>query len=278
MKNVFLLNMLQLLLFFVILLHMISMCKTYSQKMKNAAISPDFLRFLVCLFICALLVLVVTMRLQPAVQNVGDEIIPLEPAVEEDSSVNPDDFQKLAVNHARKSDTGLLLYRDEATKDKVVWFYSHITGSETVANAILVNADKNDIPLSLAFALSYVESRYKARAVNHNKNSTVDRGLFQLNSSSFSKLSEEEYFNPDINAKYGLTHLRFCLDTAGNEVAALAMYNAGTVKVKSGSTPQMTLNYVSKIMSYREGLESLFAQEIVAKLETNQPVRLAALN
>ncbi len=258
---------------------MMTICKDYSRKMKNAAINPAFLRFLICLFIFALLTLTVTMKLQTLVQKtVVDEFIQLEPVVEEVSSVDPDDFQKIAVNHAKKTDTGLLLYRDEATRPNVVWFYTHITGSETVANAILENADKNDIPLSLAFALAYVESRYKIRAVNHNKNSTTDRGLFQLNSSSFSKLTEEEYFNPDINAKHGLTHLRFCLDTAGNEVAALAMYNAGTVKVKSGSTPQMTLDYVSKIMSYREGLESLFAQEIVAKHETKQPVRLAALN
>ena len=247
--------------------------------MKNAAINPDFLRFLVALFVCALLVLIVTIKLQPVVQkNADDEIIQFEPAVEEIPSVNHDDFQKLVVNHARKTDAGLLLYRDEATRSRVVWFYNHITGSESVASAILENADKNDIPLSLAFSLAYVESRYKTRAVNHNKNSTTDRGLFQLNSASFSKLSEEECFNPDTNAKHGLTHLRFCLDTAGNEVAALAMYNAGTVKVKSGSTPQMTLDYVSKIMSYREGLESLFAQEVVAKLETSQPVRVAVLN
>ena len=258
---------------------MMTICKDYSRKMKNAAINPAFLRFLICLFIFALLTLTVTMKLQTLVQKtVTDEFIQLEPAVEEVSSVDPDDFQKIAVNHAKKTDTGLLLYRDEAARPNVVWFYTHITGSETVANAILENADKNDIPLSLAFALAYVESRYKTRAVNHNKNSTIDRGLFQLNSSSFSKLTEEEYFNPDINAKHGLTHLRFCLDTAGNEVAALAMYNAGTVKVKSGSTPQMTLDYVSKIMSYREGLESLFAQEVVAKLENSQPVRVAVLN
>ncbi|MBP5792659.1 MAG: hypothetical protein J6W46_03330, partial [Spirochaetaceae bacterium] len=90
------------------------MCKTYSQKMKNAAINPDFLRFLVALFVCALLVLTVTIKLQPAVQkNADDEIIQFEPAVEEIPSVNPDDFQKIAVNHARKTDSGLLLYRDE---------------------------------------------------------------------------------------------------------------------------------------------------------------------
>ena len=53
--------------------------------------------------------------------------------------------------------------------------------------------------------------------------------------------------------------MRFCLDTAGNEVAALAMYNAGTRRVKNGETPQVTLNYVSKIMNYRNGVDDLFA-------------------
>lgn len=258
---------------------MMTICKAYSRKMKNAAVNPNFLRFLICLFVFASLVLFVTLKLQTLFpKTVNEDFISLEPVSEAVPSVDPADFQKIAVSHSKKTDTGLSLYRDEAYKADVVWFYTHVTGSESVTEAILENADKNDIPLSLAFALAYVESRYKTRAVNHNKNSTTDRGLFQLNSSSFSKLSEEECFDPDINARHGLSHLRFCLDTAGNEVAALAMYNAGTVKVKAGSTPQMTLDYVSKIMDYRDGLESLFAQEIVAKLvEPKQPVRVAVL-
>ena len=52
--------------------------------MKNAAINPAFLRFLICLFVFALLTLTVTMKLQTIVQkNVVDEII-LEQVVEED--------------------------------------------------------------------------------------------------------------------------------------------------------------------------------------------------
>lgn len=257
---------------------MMSIYKTFSKKMMKAAVNRNFLKFLLYIFVFAFLTLTIITKLQPVFSSKNaNEIIPLEPAVKVAPAVDPADFQRIAVGHAKKTDIGLSLYRDESSKADVVWFYTHVTGSETVTQAILTNADKNNIPLSLAFALAYVESRYKTRAVNYNKNSTIDRGLFQLNSSSFSKLSEEECFNPEINAKYGLTHLRFCFDTAGNEVAALAMYNAGTVKVKSGSTPQMTLNYVSKIMDYRDGLDSLFEQEIVAKIENKQFVHVAVL-
>ncbi|UKI53636.1 MAG: transglycosylase SLT domain-containing protein [Treponema sp.] len=61
--------------------------------------------------------------------------------------------------------------------------------------AILEEAEKNDIPLSLAFALAYTESHYNVNAVNKNRNSSIDRGLFQLNNRSFPQLKEEDFFN-----------------------------------------------------------------------------------
>ena len=141
----------------------------------------------------------------------------------------------------------------------MVWFYTQITGNAVVADAILTHAEKNDIPLSLAFALAFSESSYNVNAVNKNSNTTIDRGLFQLNNNSFPDLKESDFFDPYVSAKYGLSHLRFCLDYAGNEVAALAMYNAGTNRVRKGETPQVTLNYVSKIINYKNGVDELFS-------------------
>lgn len=118
-------------------------------------------------------------------------------------------------------------------------------------------------------------------AVNKNKNASIDRGLFQLNNRSFPQLAEEEFFDPAVSAKYGMAHLRFCLNVAGNEVSALAMYNAGTTKVRSNNTPQSTLNYVGKIMAYQEKLDRLFADEVLAYYETSRPmngVSVAFLN
>ena len=174
-----------------------------------------------------------------------------------------------ADDYSPEDDEGLALYRQPQSRPAVEWFYTHVTSSREVALAILENADKNDIPLSLAFSLAYVESRFKSNAVNSNTNHTIDRGLFQLNSSSFPKLTEAEFFDPKVSAKYGMSHLRYCMDIAGNDITALAMYNAGTSRVKQNKTPQHTLNYVAKISNYRVHLESKFSTEVLAFYSTN---------
>lgn len=168
------------------------------------------------------------------------------------------------VDFGKQLDVGLELYRALPTRTAVEWFYTNVTGDMDVALAILREADKNNIPLSLAFSLAYTESRYKPRALNKNTNASIDRGVFQLNNKSFPALVEADFFDPYVSAKYGLSHLRFCLDTAGNEVSALAMYNAGTNRVRNNGTPQTTLNYISKIQTYRQGLDNLFVSEVVA--------------
>ena len=70
-------------------------------------------------------------------------------------------FHKKAMEKSNKADVGLSLYRSEISKADVLWFYSHITNNETVTKIILENAEKNNIPLSLAFALAHEESRYQ---------------------------------------------------------------------------------------------------------------------
>ena len=172
-------------------------------------------------------------------------------------------------NLSDKTDMGLAYYRQSASRAAVEWFYTHITGSKDIAQAILTEADKNDIPLSLAFSLAYTESRYNTKAVHNNANNTIDRGLFQLNSNSFPKLTEADFYDPFISSKYGMSHLKFCLNTAGNEVSGLAMYNAGTTRVRSNSTPQTTLNYVGNIMAYQKMLDNLFAQEVITYFDND---------
>lgn len=165
-------------------------------------------------------------------------------------------------------DEALVLYRDAASRKAVEWFYMNVVGNKEISDAILAEADKNDIAPSLAFALAYVESRYKVDAKNVNKNKTIDRGLFQLNSASFPNLTETEFFDPSVSAKHGMAHLRFCMDIAGNEISALAMYNAGTSKVRANNTPQLTLNYIGQIMTCRETIDRLFADKVLSFYDT----------
>ncbi|MDR0473032.1 MAG: lytic transglycosylase domain-containing protein [Treponema sp.] len=158
-----------------------------------------------------------------------------------------------------KQDIILLAYRDAMYRDMVETFFEGICGSRELAETILANASEFDISPALAFSLCWEESRYYYRAVNRkNRNSTVDRGLFQLNNASFPHLKEDDFFDPNTNAWYGLSHLRWCLDHAGTEVAGIAMYNAGTGRVRSGGTPKATLDYISRIINRQREIEELF--------------------
>lgn len=183
----------------------------------------------------------------------------IELASADASGVLGDPLSKIRNSDA---DLSLRLYRSEKTRADVVSFYTDLTGNAEIASVILRYADENNISPSLAFALSWEESRFQPKAVNRNANS-IDRGLFQLNDKAFPHLTENEMFNPDVNARNGLSHLRFCMDQSGNEIAALAMYNAGTTKVKNGNTPKRTLDYVSRILMFREDADRGLLQSVV---------------
>ena len=109
-----------------------------------------------------------------------------EPAVAQIIEEEPeDDFSEDFYDHITEAsferinsneDSGLSLYRQSFSRGAVEKFYSCIARNKDVALAILSEADKNDIPLSLAFALAYTESRYNPEAVNNNVNSSIDRG------------------------------------------------------------------------------------------------------
>jgi soluble lytic murein transglycosylase-like protein len=176
-------------------------------------------------------------------------------------SLHPDEYRDAVLKEKHRYDAMLALYRDRDARDEVVSFFAAVVHSEELARIILERAEEYDVSPSLAAALGWEESRFDPAAVNKNKGS-VDRGLFQLNSKSFPKLAEHEFFDPDLNARYGIAHLRWCLDLGGSEVSGLAMYNAGTTRVRSDSTPKKTLDYVSRVLAFREGLDALFAREV----------------
>ena len=113
-------------------------------------------------------------------------------------ALNQSAFHQEISTKGAQTDSGLEMYRKLISRNAVVSFYEEITGDRDVTLAILEYADLYDIPLSLAFSLAFNESRYKVQAVNGNKNASVDRGLFQLNSQAFPGFSEEDFFNPYI--------------------------------------------------------------------------------
>jgi hypothetical protein len=153
-------------------------------------------------------------------------------------------------------------YLDPESREWVIGFFAQICGSPETAAIILEESERRGLSPALAFALCWEESRYDRMAVNRlNRDGSVDRGLFQLNNASFPKLGEAEFFNPRTNVYYGLAHLRLCLDLGGSEIAALAMYNAGSARVRAGGTPKQTLDYSARILSSRRKIETLFREE-----------------
>lgn len=156
----------------------------------------------------------------------------------------------------------LALYREDVTSQAVKEFFIRLTGSPETALPILYHADRYNVPLSLAFALTWVESRYSVTAVNRNATS-VDRGLWQLNSLSFAHLREEDFFNPDVNSSHGAAYLRRSLDLASDERTALAIYNAGLTRVRRNEIPPSTQRYVERVTGYQHTIEAQFRRYIL---------------
>jgi hypothetical protein len=191
-------------------------------------------------------------------------VVVVVPKIEEETD---DDFSLSAFE--RKNDPVLPYFRNSEYREWVIDFFTSLCSSREIAQAILDNTDEFDVPPALAFALSWEESRFNPRAINRqNRDGSVDRGLFQLNSRSFPDLELAAFFDIKSNARYGVSHLRHCIDSADSEISALAMYNAGTGRVRSQGAPEVTLNYVSRILENRRIIESRFHARLIKEEET----------
>ncbi|MCL2805392.1 MAG: lytic transglycosylase domain-containing protein [Treponema sp.] len=188
------------------------------------------------------------------------------PQITEINNEEKDDFLFFASE--KKPDPVLEYYRNPDFKEWVVDFFAGICRSREIAQAILENTDRYNVPPALAFALSWEESRFNPRAINRsNRDGSIDRGLFQLNNRSFPHLEIPVFYEIETNARYGISHLRHCLDSGGSDVSALAMYNAGAGRVRSTGAPHVTLNYASRILENRQRIESRFHSRLIREEE-----------
>ena len=190
----------------------------------------------------------------------------------EDTEVFEEDQEELGSSflavREKLHDPVLEYYRNPEYQEWVVNFFAGICSNMEIAQAVLQNADEFNVPAALALALSWEESHFNPRAVNrHNRDGSIDRGLFQLNNRSFPNLELDAFFDVRINARYGISHLRHCLDFGGTEVSALAMYNAGTGRVNTSGAPRVTLNYISRILENRAKIEARFHTMLIKEEE-----------
>lgn len=162
------------------------------------------------------------------------------------------------------------IYTNPTYRGIVQDFFTQQTGSTKIAEYILRESERHQLPVSLTFALAWVESRFDPLAVNYNQNS-IDRGVFQLNNRSFPNLRESQFFNPEENIVHGVAYLKYCLEQGENQVTALAMYNAGPRRVNEQGAPRMTLEHINKILEYREQLQQEFEASLKVASVTAKP-------
>jgi len=185
-----------------------------------------------------------------------------------EDELEDEDFTALFALSDNIPDSVLEYYRNPEYKEWVIDFFTAICSNREIAWAILNSSDEFDIPPALAFALCWEESRFNPNAVNRqNRDGSVDRGLFQLNNKSFPHIDITAFYGISSNARHGLRHLRYCLNAGGSEISALAMYNAGTGRVKSTGAPEVTLNYISRILENRRKIESRFHSKLIKEEE-----------
>jgi len=124
---------------------------------------------------------------------------------------------------------------------------------------LLANAEyyliKENVPIALSLSTSKNESNLKKYAVHVNRDGTIDRGYFQLNSKSF-KL--KDYFNTNDNVKNGIGYIAWCIQNSGNSIEnGLMSYNAGIGNFYRGNIPNSTKQYVKNILIQKEKYEKI---------------------
>jgi soluble lytic murein transglycosylase len=137
-------------------------------------------------------------------------------------------------------------------------------------------ANEKDVPADLIAAVIYAESKFRDQTSEAGA-----RGLMQITPDTariIERLSGGETFviedlgNPDINIRYGTFYLRHLLDRyEGNEVAALAAYNAGQARVDEWGGAELklgdiafeeTLIYVEEVLSKRDEYREHYADDL----------------
>jgi hypothetical protein len=231
-------------------------------KVRIEAVIPVFTGVLCSILFCSLIAVSNGAYKAPVSPSPPPKVIAIDDAEEDEWDFTLGKFDTV-------NDTVLEYFNNPEYREWVIDFFSYICSNRKVVQAILENADRFDISPSLAFALSWEESRFNPNAINHyNRDGSIDRGLFQLNSKSFPNLDIPAFFDVNKNAYYGIAHLRHCFNSGNNEVAALAMFNAGAGRVKTTGAPEVTLNYISRILENRRKIESYFHARLIKEEET----------
>lgn len=118
----------------------------------------------------------------------------------------------------------------------------HCVSLRDVVSRIAV-AEK--VPPWLFCELVEIESRWNPQAVNINKNGTIDRGLYQINTTAHPGVNVADIVE---SGHYAAKYLRGLYDRLGSWRAALEAYNCGPGRWRQGA-PERSREYARMILS-----------------------------
>jgi soluble lytic murein transglycosylase len=137
-------------------------------------------------------------------------------------------------------------------------------------------SNEKGVDASLIAAVIYAESRFRDQTSHAGA-----RGLMQVTPATANEVERKsggtefrlaDLADPDINIRYGTFYLEMLLDRfGGNEVAALAAYNAGPTKAERwGGTAlaldaiplEETQSYVADVLEKRREYRDRYGQEL----------------
>jgi soluble lytic murein transglycosylase len=137
-------------------------------------------------------------------------------------------------------------------------------------------AAEKDLDPALIAAVIYAESRFEDQ-ISH----AGARGLMQITPETAERIENlsggttfvlEDLSNPDINIRYGSFYLRYLLERyGGNEVAALAAYNAGETRASEWGGAELgredigfeeTQGYVDEVLDKRGEYREHYADDL----------------
>ena len=112
---------------------------------------------------------------------------------------------------------------------------------------IIQAAQRHRIDPDLLKALVYVESAGDSQA----QSTRFAMGLAQLIPQTAHEVGVRDVFDPQQSLFGGAKYLRQQLQTFGNAATALAAYNAGPNRIRRGSLPLETRDYVKKVLTVK---------------------------
>ncbi len=155
----------------------------------------------------------------------------------------------IVVIHETDNINNIIKLDKEYFLERYLEYFNHNKNVSLIFNKAL----EENISVSLALALAFSESSLNEKKYNINKNKSIDRGLFMLNSNSYPFLTKTQMYDPVINTKYGIAHIKKLLIKHNSIVTALATYNCGSIE----RINPMTFRHVSRILNKEKELNKM---------------------